>query len=116
MEDFKNVVIGSMNTGAFLGYLFIACFTALLVLANRANKKRKTSINTPDNFNLKFMFLDNALSLFLQLGVIILGIRFSNEMIGQEATGWVSAIIGFGSNKFSLIIEKLQNTARNGDE
>lgn len=112
MEDFKITVIGAMPLGVFLGYLFIACFVALFAMGVRANKKRKITIDTPDNFSFIFLLKDNALSLLLQLGVIVLSIRFCNETMGQEATGWVAALIGFGSNKATLLIEKFQGTAR----
>lgn len=112
MEKFTQVIIGDMEVPVFLGYYALAVFAEILSLAIRADNKRKDSPYTPDKFSWSFFFRDNLLKIFINLAVTALAIRFSNELVGQEITGWLSIIIGFTINFLVVKIQNIENSAR----
>jgi hypothetical protein len=112
MENFLEILLGDMKGPVFAGYMVIALFSALLMLGIRADRKRKETNDTPEKFDLKFFFQDNLLKIVINIGVIALAIRFSNEVVGQEITGWVSALIGISVNFIIVKLQTLENKAR----
>lgn len=113
MEKFQTVVMGSMDPQVFGGYMFIALFAATLLLLIRANNKKHQSLDTPDDFKLWFFIKDNLLKFIINIMVIALAIRFSNEMVGSEITGWLSVVIGAGVNTLVVKLQSIENSARN---
>jgi hypothetical protein len=112
METFLKTLLGEMQLPVFLAYFTIAFLSALLALIIRANKKKDTTVNTPIEFSFKFFFHDNIQKLFVNILTIAFAIRFSNEIMGSEITGWISFLIGLGLNQLILWIENYQSKAR----
>jgi len=112
MEKVFKIIMGDMETPVFLAYLLIAFFSALLMLLIRADKKRKTTIDTPEKFSWRFFLQDNLTTFLINLLAIPLLILFSNELMGSEITGWISCLIGLTSNQLVLKLESFQSKAR----
>jgi len=105
MEKFLKIITGDMEGAVFLGYFAIACFVALLMFAVKGNKSKLNNPETPNKFSWGFLIQDNLLPLLTTVGGIALAIRFSNELVGQQITGWVSVVIGL---TIKVIITKLK--------
>jgi len=112
MEKFLATLLGNMELPIFLGYFIIAFLSAFLSLIIRANRKKNILNDTPDDFSLSFFFRDNILKLLINILTIAFAIRFSNEIMGSEITGWISFLIGLGLNQLVLWIENYQHKAR----
>lgn len=101
-----------MDPAIFMGYFVIAFLAATLMLAIEANKKLKNNPETPDCFNLRFFLRDNLLVIVINILTIAFSIRFCNEILGSEITGWASFLIGIGLNWIILRIETFSNNGR----
>lgn len=112
MNTFLNTILSGMDLAVFAGYFAIAFFAAVLSLILRAERKRKMSINTPDTFSWGFFLRDNISTFLMNLFFIPPCILFSNYIIGQEISGWVSFLIGFTINQLVVKIERYQEKAR----
>jgi hypothetical protein len=112
MNTFLNTILSGMDLAVFAGYFAIAFFAAVLSLILRAERKRKMSINTPDVFSWGFFFRDNITTFLINILFIPPCILFSNNVMGQEITGWVSFLIGFTLNELIVKLERFQEKAR----
>lgn len=112
LERIISIILGDLEPIVFVAYVFVAYFSALVMLLYRADKKRKEAQNTPDKFSFKFFLQDNISTFLLNLLFIPLFIVLSNAFIGADATVYISFIIGITSNELVLRLEKFQSKAR----
>lgn len=112
MNDFKQVVMGSMPIGIFLGIFFIALLSAVGVVLFRATKKIDDAKCTPDEFSKLFFFRDNFVKWVLQILTIGFMIRLSSVALTDEAMFPAAFAIGLASGQFSIWTQGKQNKAR----
>jgi hypothetical protein len=112
MKEFTSVLLGDMETTVFLAYLFIALLAALLMMGIRGNRKKESSIGSPEKFSILFLLQDNIQKLAITVLTIAFTIRFSVNLIGQDATGWAAFLIGIGSDRLTALFQKLELKAR----
>lgn len=112
MNEFLKILLGDMDLPTFLGYYAMAFLSAFLMLIIRADKKRKTSKDTPVRFDWGFFLQDNILKFLINILTIGFAIRFCNEFMGSEITGWLSFLIGIGLNELTVRIQNFESKAR----
>lgn len=112
MKEFTTILLGDMPLPVFLAYLTIALIAAIIAMGLRGNAKRKTSTGTPNSFSIRFLLRDNLMKILFNILLIAFAIRFCNEIMGQEATGWMSAIIGLSVNALAQKFKKFEDKAR----
>lgn len=93
-----------MPLPVYLAYYFFGLLGAVGMLLRNAVKKAECAEGSPDSFSTAYFLKNNKTKFVLQLLTIGLLIRFSNEALGQEITGWVSVVIGMISGKASMWI------------
>lgn len=112
MKEFTTILLGDMPLPVFLAYLTLALAAAIIAMGLRGNAKRKRSAYTPEEFSITFLLRDNLMKILFNILLIAFAIRFCNEVMGMEATGWVSALIGLSSNALAQKIKSIQDKAR----
>lgn len=112
MNDFLKLILGDQTKGSFLAYLLFAIIGIIIKLLYHVTQRDANSPNTPVAFSWKFMLTDNALRLFaslaLSLFVVIICIRFCNEILNTTLSPIVALLIGYGSD---MLAERLKALA-----
>lgn len=95
---------------AVLTWAFIGCLVNLYLYA--VNTRDKNSLQTPNQFSIKFLMLDNIQRLVIGLVVTFIFIRFSVELIGSEPTIYLGLGYGLISDKLAGFLSKIELSAR----
>lgn len=112
MNKFEKLMLGTNDVPTYLAAFLFAMFGVAIILLLKSNKRNKTSLNTPFNFSLKFLVLDNLKEIVLGFLLIIIALRFSIEYAGVELTMWYALGVGLGIQKLSGFISKIEVSAR----
>lgn len=112
MNKFLNLILGTNDVPTYLAAFFFAMIGVAIILLLKSKKRDKTSVNTPFEFSLKFLILDNLKEILLGFLLIIIALRFSVEYAGVELTMWYALAVGLGLQKISGYISKLEVSAR----
>ena len=112
MNKFLNLVLGTNDVPTYFAALFFAIMGVTVILLLKSNKRDKTSLNTPYNFSIKFLILDNLKEIILGFLFIIIALRFSVEYAGVELTMWYALGVGLSIQKLAEFISKLELSAR----
>ena len=113
MKEFLTQALGGQSISQFAVVIFFALLGIFLRLIYHASQRNQISPNTPINFNWLFLLKNNALRLFssnaLSLLLVLITLRFSDDILHVALSPFVSLIIGFGSD---TLAEKFKESAR----
>mgnify|MGYP001009136545 CR=1 FL=1 len=108
-QDFLNELLGGIAVVPFVVAVFYAFVGATLNLLIHSNKRDIDSPNSPKNYSYQFLFRDNWKRIAIGIILILIVIRFSQEMIGQQLTMYLAFIIGFSVDRLAGLIKKIDN-------
>lgn len=106
MEQFTEMIIGHITLAEFMGYLFWVIVGTLIYQLMEVKDRNKHSDRTPYQFNLKFWFLDNWKRLLVTFLLILVNIRFWENLTGSELTEYTAFLVGFGSDGVAGFLKK----------
>jgi hypothetical protein len=113
MKDFLTQVLGGQSVPQFAVAIFFALLGIVLRLLYHATQRNQASPRTPIEFQFLFLIKDNALRLFssnaLSLLLVLITLRFANEILHVDLNPFVALIIGFGSD---TLAEKFKEASR----
>lgn len=112
MNKFEKLILGTNDLPTYLAAFFFAMIGVAIILLLKSKKRDKLSKNTPYEFNLKFLIIDNLKEILLGFLLIIIALRFSVEYAGVELTMYYAFAVGLGIQKLSGIISKIEVSAR----
>lgn len=106
-------IFGKITAVIYVAYFIYVLFGVLLSSGLVAIKTRdKTSIHTPEKFNLFFLIQDNLIRILCSLSVVFMIIRFGEQYLHIVPT-YIGAIgLGFSFDLLIIILEKIQQKAR----
>jgi hypothetical protein len=101
METFQNFLLGDMTPAMFAAALFFALVGVIINLLLDATTRKPDSLDTPVRFSWQFLCIDNWKRTLLSLLLILVFIRFSQELTGLKPGMFVSLLVGFLFDKLS---------------
>lgn len=111
MKDFKEVILGNMNTGLFGASMFFAILTAIALILFRVKKRDVNSDRTPEHFSWNFFWSDNFKQQIGTLILIFLCIRVSQYYVKPEWLVYSAILIGLISDQLAMLALKLKDKA-----
>lgn len=93
-------ILEGFDVIAFCAALFYGILGMVIMRLIHANKRDVDSERTPKDYSYWFLIKDNAIRILTSLLLIMVFIRFSQDLLGKTITMW----LGFG---FGLISDKL---------
>jgi hypothetical protein len=81
MHEFNQAVLGGYSLGKFAGLFFWALVGAYVLIQIHNNSRNPASSRTPVAFSWSFWFRDNARRVVFNLVLILVAIRFSQDLI-----------------------------------
>lgn len=112
MNKFEKLMLGTNDVPTYLAAFLFAMIGVLIILLLKSKKRNKTSLNTPFDFSIKFLIMDNLREILLGFLLIIIALRFSVEYAGVELTMWYALAVGTSLQKFAGYISQLEVSAR----
>lgn len=98
MNDFMTSILGNYSIGQTLAFFVFFLMGLVLYQFQEVKQRDKWSINTPHDFYLKFLILDNLKRFAVAFILIYVQFRFYHELTGQELTEFTSLLIGYMGN------------------
>ncbi len=100
-------ILGEIDVFTFCVAVFYAFVGAALNLLLHANKRDVSSAESPVQFSYRFLIHDNARRILSSIILILVCVRFSQELLGQQLTTYLAFIIGFSVDKLSGLLKKI---------
>lgn len=98
-------LLGGADTNVLIAAYIFALVGMIIYTLQSLLKGLKGNRRTPRHFSLKYWIKDNLLTkivgLFVNLLIIFVFIRFSNELLGKPLTMFVALLIGFGVDYYA---------------
>lgn len=95
MEEFKQLVLGSVSVWYYAAAEFFALLAIILSLYLHSRKRDKESTATPPKFSVTFLLWDNTKRIVVGQITMFLIFRFATEWIGRELNMGLAVGIGF---------------------
>lgn len=114
-KDIIAQLLGPGEPSFFIAGFIFAMIGVLVSLLMSASKRDQSNPATPNDFSWNYLLWDNARRILLAFLLILVTLRFSNELIGANLTMWGSFLIGFGWDRLASylkdkgVFEKFQN-------
>ena len=94
-QEILNELLGGIAIIPFAVAVFYAFVGAALNLLMHSYERDVDSPRTPKGYSYRFLLKDNWKRIAIGVILILIAIRFSQEMIGQQLTMYLAFIIGF---------------------
>lgn len=101
----KSEIMGTLTGDQFFASLLFAIIGLVISLLLQANSRDIRSENTPVHFSYTFLIRDNFRRILLSFLLIIVTIRFFQELTGKELTMFWALGIGLGLDKISELLK-----------
>ena len=111
-QEILNELLGGIAIIPFVVDVFYDFIGAALNLLMHSNERDVDSSRTPKDYSYLFLLKDNWKRLVVGVILILIVIRFSQEMIGQQLTMYLAFIIGFSVDRLAGLIKKLDNNSK----
>jgi len=105
METFQSFILGGLPLPMLLAALFFSLLGVTLNLLVDATTRKPETTDTPVRFSLRFLLRDNWKRILLSVLLILVTIRFCQELTGLHLNMFVSLLIGFGFDKLSEFLK-----------
>jgi hypothetical protein len=92
-----------------VGFLW-ACVGIYLCLQDEANKRDVSNPRTPIQFSYTFLTRDNANRILRSVVIVLVFMRFSQELLGMKYTIYISFFYGLISDKLSAAIGSFRSS------
>jgi hypothetical protein len=115
MEEFIQIILGSLTFGYLLGYAFWIVIGLFVSSYIQTDGRNKTSTNTPFMFSWKFWFADNWKKLLFSGVVIFVLIRLYDSFYTGGLNEFAALMLGYtgdGISGFAKDKSKLLNANR----
>jgi hypothetical protein len=103
----KKLLLADLTTEYFLAMLLFALLGVIISLLIHSTNRSPGSKRSPYRFTFSFLFRDNGQRLILNTLLILVTLRFSQELLGVTIKPFVALLIGVSFDKLS---EFLRNT------
>jgi hypothetical protein len=94
MKEFLNIILGELTIPSFLAYGIFIWIGWLLVNYFDVIWRDKSSLRTPEPFDLKFWVLDNYKRVITFIIIIFIVLRFYTEIYGNTLNAFNALLIG----------------------
>ncbi|MBC9913194.1 hypothetical protein [Chitinophaga varians] len=108
-QELIQQLLGGIELIPFTVAVFYAFVGAILNLLLHANKRDVNAPGSPANFSWKFLIRDNCSRILTGALLILICVRFSQELLGQQLTMYLAFVIGFSIDRLAGLIKKLDN-------
>lgn len=105
METFKSFILGGIPFVMFWAALFFSLIGVVINLLMDATTRKPETVDTPVRFSLWFLLRDNWKRILLSILLIVVTIRFCEELTGVHLNMFVSLLIGFVFDKLSEFLK-----------
>ena len=105
METLQSFILGGLPIPMLLAALFFALLGVTLNLLIDTSTRKPETTDTPVHFSLRFLLCDNWKRILLSVLLILVTIRFCEELTGLHLNMFVSLLIGFGFDKLSKFLK-----------
>lgn len=105
-QQFLQNFLGTTDVAYFTSALVFALLGALISLLIQTSNRDKNSMRTPYKFSWGFMIADNWQRVLLNILLILITVRFCQELTGKKLSLFVALTIGITYDK---ILELLRN-------
>ena len=95
MEEFKQIVLGSLTMGYLLGYCFWIVIGLFVSSYIQTTGRNKLSDRTPFMFSWRFWFADNWRKLLVSAAVIFIMIRLYDSFYTGGLNEFAALMLGF---------------------
>ncbi len=112
MEQFTTELLGGIGAPIWLAWILFGLIGSLTAIFVRAWFKFEESKETPNKWSWGFLFRDNGINIIISILMVFIYVRFSQDLLGKEATGFLSLITGATANELSLKFVKWSSNAR----
>jgi hypothetical protein len=100
-----NQLLGPGEPSFFIAGFIFAMVGVLISLLISSSKRDISNPNTPNNFSWSYLIIDNGKRILLALLLILITLRFSNELIGANLTMWGALLIGLGWDRLAAYLK-----------
>jgi hypothetical protein len=112
METFKSFILGGLPFAMFAAALFFSLLGVTINLLMDATTRKPESEDTPVRFSFWFLMRDNWKRIMLSILLIVVTIRFCEELTGLHLNMFVSLLIGFVFDKLSEFLKDKSNVLK----
>jgi len=105
---FSQSILGGYTIPHVVALLVFAMAGVLISLLIHSTNRDKGSPNTPVKFSLWFLLKDNWKRILLNLLLIVVTIRFCQEITGLQVTEFIALLIGVSYDKLSEFLQNKQ--------
>ena len=100
----KDILLGNLPIQNFLAMLFFAAVGALISILVHSTNRDPGASRSPISFDIGFMLRDNGQRIMLNVLLIGVVIRFSQELLGFEIKPFIALLIGVSFDKLSELL------------
>ncbi len=109
-HSFVNHLIGTDDLAWFFAAIFFSFLGAIISLLIHASNRDKDSMRTPYLFDINYLICDNWQRIMLNILLIIITVRFCEEITGKHLTMFVALMIGITYDKILETSAQLECT------
>lgn len=105
-KDILNQLLGPGEPAFFIAGFIFAMFGVVISLLFSSSKRDQANPETPEKFSWLYLIYDNGKRILLAFLLIIVTLRFSNELIGANLTMWGALLIGLGWDRLAAYLKE----------
>jgi hypothetical protein len=107
-KTFFESLSGGYDPGQFLGFFAWALIGAFIMICIQTQSRDPKSLRTPVKFSWIFWLRDNVRRVVFNIVLILVCIRFSQEVLGKPISDFGSLIIGLSLDGLAILINKFK--------
>lgn len=99
-----NLLLGDLQPQNFFAMLFFAFVGAIISILVHSTNRDPGATRSPFSYNFNFLLKDNGQRILLNVLLIVVVIRFSQELLGFEIKPFVALLVGISFDKLSELL------------
>lgn len=99
-----NLLLGGLQPQNFFAMLFFAAIGATISILVHSTNRDPGATRSPFSYDFFFLFKDNWQRIVLNFLLILVVIRFSQELLGFEIKPFVALLVGISFDKLSELL------------
>jgi hypothetical protein len=101
-------ILGGYDLGTFIGFVFWALVGAFILVNIHAQTRDPLSSRTDIKFKWSTWLRDNIRRTAFNLTLILVVVRFSQDLTGRAISDFWAFVIGFSSDGLALLLNKFR--------
>lgn len=106
MDEFKEIVFGTLTFGSLAAYALLGLMGAIVNLWMEVQERNKQSMRSPSRFSISFLAWDNLKRIIATVIGIFIFIRFFQDITGYPLNALAAVVTGFNVDRFMQFLKK----------